>query len=512
MSNSLGRAVKAALPLFALASLAAPSIATAGPAARNVLRPPVQGHPAGIRHIKRNAGPGPIYYAGGGTVPSIAFLGVTESQAGQPNPSIVPGNGTAGSIFDYFINSVSQNGGADQISYCQGSSGFGKNVLSGANDNLGLSQPLPLPPNGNLPCATPVGTKQVTQVNGFGASGQDFGDFAGVDQISTTDYGNWVTNSETSGRSIFGRGLPVQVPYIVASVALLYNNDDPAVEAAQLDLTPTILCKIADGEITNWNQINKKFASKTLAFTVRSDSAGASFGLSNHLNATCTGAGETYGVSNNYDEYIAGNPSVGALPNPLPAGATVANFLAGSGNAGVIKAILANDGSIGYVEAASAAAQVNGSSVDYALVNKKDPIKNMPASAGTIKTANLLTSVAPGPDVANGRAAIDALSPTDDCVLLINPVSYSKPPNAGYPIIFVVSLLLTQSGNGADAADLQQLAYFISQKKPEAIGAGKVTTVDLYGKSSVGVTGYSTVNQGTFGKIIKSTATTCIGS
>jgi phosphate transport system substrate-binding protein len=512
MPRSSGRAHRSALPLLAVASVGAASLAQADPVSRPALRPPIHASAAhrDARHVKKNAGPGPIYYAGGGTVPATAFLGTTESQAGQPNPSLVPGNGTSGSIFDYFVTTYSPNQGLDTISYCQGSAGFGKSVLDGANDNLGLSQPTPLPANANLPCASPVGTKQVSQVNGFSAVGQDFGDFAGIDQISSSDYGNWVTNSQTSGRSIFGRGLPVQVPYIIASVALLYNNSDPAVEAKQLNLSATQLCKIADGEITNWNQLNKGFASKTLAFTVRQDSAGASFGLSNHLNAVCKGAGETYGVSNNYDEYISGNPPIGALPNPLPPGATTQFFLAASGNAGVVSKIQANDGSIGFVEAASALAAVNGTNVDYALVTGKSPIKDVPQAAAFVKTSALLTSTAIGSDVANARAPLVALSPTDNCVLLVDPVSYSKPK--GYPVIFVVSLLLSQVGNGANAADLQALAKIVSQKSPEAIGPGKITTIDLYGKSTVGVTGYSSLNQKTFGPLIKTAASTCIGS
>src|SRR3984957_16676161 len=395
MPQAPGRPVSSALPLFGAVTLAASSIALAGPLLHpaQVLQQPVQGRHV-QRHVKRNAGAGPIYYAGGGTVPSVAFLGLTEAQAGAPNPSLVPGSGTSGSIFDYFVNTYSPNGGTDQISYCQGSAGFGKNVMSGENENDNLNSPPPLPDNANLPCASPVGAKQVNQTNGFGAVGQDFGAFPGIDQISTTDFSNWVSNSQTQGRSIFGRGLPVQVPYIVASVALLYDNDDPAVEASQVNISTATLCKIADGEITNWHQLNKKFASKTLSFAVRQDSAGASFSLSNHLNATCKGAGETYGVSNNYDEYIPGNPAVGGLPNPLPPGATTQFFITGNGNAGVIQAIAATDGAIGYVEAASAAAGSNDSSIDYALINNRNPIKDLPASAALVKTSSLLTSEA----------------------------------------------------------------------------------------------------------------------
>jgi hypothetical protein len=79
-------------------------------------------------------------------------------------------------------------------------------------------------------------------------------------------------------------------------------------------------------------------------------------------------------------------------------------------------------------------------------------------------------------------------------VLLVNPVSYSKP--AGYPIIAVTNLDFSSAGNGANAADLQHLAYMLVTKTPEAVGPGKITSIDLYGRSNIGQTGYSTLNQG----------------
>jgi phosphate transport system substrate-binding protein len=512
MSTSIGRMAGKMLPLFAVAALGVATLAQAGPSRQATTVKPVTQpatHPA--RHVKHNAGPGPVYYSGGATLPAIAYVGTTQAAAGQRNPATVPGLGTAGSVLDYFATAYSPNGGLDTFTYCQTGSGFGKSVMDADNDNLGVSTPAPLPPNANLPCASPVGSSSTALVNGFGASGQNFGDFSGSDApLNSTEFGDWATHSVTPGRSIYGRGLPAQIPYIVGSIAILYNNSDPAVEAARIDLSATQLCKIADGEITNWNQINKHFASKTLAFTDRKDKSGTSFSFANHLNKTCTGAGETYGVSQNYDEYIPGNPAIGVLPNPLPPGANHAFFLNGSGNGGVVAAIQGTDGAIGYVEAANASTAVNGSNLNFALVQGKDPIKDLPKSAGSVKTSGLLFSQAIGSDVANARASLVNLNPTDNCVLLVDPKSYAKPK--GYPIIAVTNLEFSQNGNGADASDLQTLAYMMSQASPEAVGPGKVTTVDLYGKSSVGQTGYSTLNQKAFGPVIKTSALSCINA
>ena len=500
-----------ALPLLAVGAIGLAAFAQAGPmhSAAVVKQAPAQATQRMHKHVKHNAGSGPIYFSGGATLPAVAYVGSTQAVAGQPNPAVVPGPGTSGSVFGYFVTTYSPNGGNDTITYCQTGSGFGKSIMDADNDNLTAPSPAPLPPNANLPCASPVGTSSVAQVNGFGAVGQNWGDFSGSDApLSSTEFTDWVNNSQNSSRSNFGRGMPVQVPYIIGAVAILYNNSDPAVEAAQLNLSTTQLCKISDGEITNWHQLNKQFASKTLFFTDRKDKSGTSFSFSNHLNATCKGAGETYGVSQNYDEYISGNPSIGALPNPLPPGATHQFFLNGSGNGGVVAAIEGQDGAIGYTEAANALTAINGSNLNFSLINKKDPIRDLPKAANKVTTKGLLYSTAIGSDVANARAGLVTLSPTDNCVLLVDPQSYAKPK--GYPIIAVTNLEMSQTGNGSNAGDLQTLAYMMSQSSPEAVGPGKVTTVDLFGKSNKGTTGYSTLNQSQFGPIIKTTALSCI--
>jgi len=513
MPSAFGRAPGRMPAVFAAAAIATLAVAQAAAIRPLTTRPVLVRH--GLeRHVKHNAGSGPVYYAGGATLPAIAYVGSQQAGAGNPNPAVVPGPGTASSVFGYFVTTYSPNHGADTITYCQTGSGFGKSVMDADNDTNTPPSPAPspLPANANLPCPSPVGTKPVAFVNGFSAQGQDFGDFSGSDApLNATEFSDWNNHQQTTGTSIFGRGLPVQIPYIVGSVALLYNNNDPNVEGHQLNLTTTQLCKIADGEITNWDQLNKNFTSKTLFFTDRADKSGTSFSFSNHLNVVCKGPGETYGVSQNYDEYIPGNPSIGALPNPLPQGATHQFFLNGSGNGGVVAAIEGQDGAIGYVETANALTAVNGANINFALVNGKDPVKNLPKAAGAVKASQVLKSEAVGSDVANARAPLVTLSPTDDCVLLVNPVAYSN-PTGGYSIIAVTNLEFSQTGNGNNAADLRALASMMSQRHPEAVGPGKITTVDLYGRSNVGTTGYSTLNQGTFGKLIKNAANACINS
>ncbi len=199
------------------------------------------------------------------------------------------------------------------------------------------------------------------------------------------------------------------------------------------------------------------------------------------------------------------------MPCPLNSGESTANFLPASGNPGVVQAIENTAGAIGYVEAANAASAVNGSNINFATVNGKDPIKDLPAAASTVVGA-LLQSKSIGGDVPNGRAPIVALSPADTCVLMVSPITYAGPAK-GYSIIAVSNLEFSSEGNAGNAADLQLLATtLIRNRAGENVGPGKITSVDLFGKSRVGTTGYSTLDQGRYIKEITNTAKRCIGA
>lgn len=511
MSTSFGRTATKVLPIIAIAALGAATLAKAGPVMRSAtLRPLAQSgavaprRPGGKR-VKVNAGSGPAYYAGGATLPAVAYYGAAQAIAGQPtsaNPGIAPGVGTTGTVFGYFASTFSPNHGADTLSYCQTGSGFGKSVINGSNQTTGTPVQ-----NADLPCAA-LGVKPAAHINGFGAVGQPFADFAGADApLSSSEYGLFVTNAGTTGSSIFGRGQAVQIPYLIGSIAILYNN---ANVTSQLNLTTAQVCKIFSGYITDWSQLG--FPGKTLKAVVRSDNSGTSFSIANHLNATCAAVvrPNNFSVSQTFDEYIPGNPSIGVLPNPLNAGESLVNFIGSSGNPGVVTSITTTDGAIGYVEAANALSVRNGGSINFAKVNGKDPIADLPKSAGAVLSSSVLQSAAIGSDVQNGRAPVQSLSPADNCVLLVNPVGYAKPP--GYPIIGVTNLELSSAGNGANVNDLRSLATMLVSRSPEAVGPGKITSIDLYGRSNVGTTGYSTLNQASFGSIIRSTATVCIGA
>ena len=527
----LARGAKLTLSL-AGAALVLSTVATAAPVSRGAAARPVQ---------RQNKVVGPnattTLYSGGATLPAIAYLGTTEAAT---NPGVVPGTGTAGSVFGYFFSLSQHSSFSDQ--YCQTGSGFGKKVLDGSVA-------------ANIACAALGATP-----TGFGAA-TAVADFAGSDSpVSGSEYTTFNTNEQNSSNPIFGRGEFVQVPYIAGAVAIFYNNSDVS---SQLGLTPSTLCKIADGEINNWNQVPKNpanpngpfFPSKTLKWVYRADSSGTTFSFSNYVSSistssgtrnNCKGSGETYALNSVYDPK---NTSVSPAPSSgvLPLGTTDANFLAANLNPGVVECILGTanvctnqgsttlttggDGSIGYVEAANALANRNGASQDFAklrvtkngVTTEYDPITDLPAAADTV--SRFVVDLVVGAFVANGRptggpsgnpdlAALPNTPVKAKCLGIVDPQTYSS-PSRGYPIMAVTNLEFSLAGNGTKAATLQALGKFTNSKTN--FGTGKITSVDLYGTSSnpvTGTTGYSAIplNSSNNTENISTLVRNCIGA
>lgn len=446
------------------------------------------------------AGTGPKYIGGGATLPAIAYVGVT------PATTTNPGSPASGSALAYWLANLTSTPASSLATYCQTGSGFGKKVLNGTDD-------------ASLTCAA-LGTTSVDGTNGFAApTGQKYPDFVGSDApLSVAEYNTFVTNAGTSGSKNFGRGEPVAVPSIVGSVAIVYNNSDTSLPAT-LDLSNAQICHIFDGETTNWTSLGAT-TSKTIKVIYRSDGSGTTFSFANHLSSVsgglrnvCTGTGETYALDQTFTN---------VLPSPLPTGATIANFTGASGNPGVIAAVAANDGTIGYAETANVLAYNAAhptAQLKYATIGGSDPVKNLPEAAYALTTSTtLVKDKAVGTFVANGRPGLTALSPSvAGCVVVADPDKYSSP--SGYPIVAVTNLMFsskgnssTFSGNSAVVTDLQNLGYFLSQSGTYP----SVTTIDqATNVVGTGTKGFSSFRLGaatTLPATIKTAATGCIGS
>jgi ABC-type phosphate transport system substrate-binding protein len=496
-SKSALRAARRATPLACAAILilggAAHETAKAGVIAR-----PAQPAVRTFRHVRRFAGSGATLYGGGAQAPALAYEG---SQAINVNPGVSPFS--SGTVFGQLLAGPDSG---DSLQFCQTGSSYGKGVLNGLD-----------PANG--PCAGLTASP-----TGFGipSNVQTYADFSASDSpVSQSDY------SQLLNGPLKARGEFVQVPYIADSIALFYNNSSLA-NKPQIQITPKTLCELADGQITNWNQIPKNpakpsgpfYPSLPLTWVYRYDSAGTTFAFGNYLSALdaqfkpshCQT--QNYGLSSVYDpnnNSKGASGGYGVLPNT---DTEQANYLAGTLNSGEIACILASpgatcyhadaevpavgNGSIGYVEAANALASVNSAAgVNYAqiyvTVGKThvvyDPIKNLPAAAKQVTVLNVnqvtaapLPAGRPNPDVVSVTGA------TGNCLGIVDPALYEN-IKTGYPIINVSSLEFTSLGNGTKAPDLQSFATFLDQTNFPKSG---VTSIDS-DKVTTGKTGYSQI-------------------
>ncbi len=431
---------------------------------------PVLTRPNGFLRRFANSTPRTTFVAGGATLPALAYVG---GNALTQNPALP----ASGSIFAEFATLTGVT-----TQYCQTGSGFGKRVFDGDGTTGGV----------NGACAA-LGTSPGA-TNGFGAPaslGLTDPDVTGSDApLSQGEYTNFVNFRSAA------RGEAVEEPSIIGSVALLYNNPDLA--GTQISLTSAQICSIYEGKITNWSQLGRK--ARALLVAYRSDGSGTTFAFSNHLLATCPGSG--LNTSQNFTG--ATPPNVPVFPGTLPA-----NFGGFSGNVGVTQGIVANAGTIGYVEAANAKSAVGGA-LQYAKVNNTDPIKDLPQTAQNyVYNASTITLDA-AVVTTGGPATTSPLTGVSrsGCVYLAVPQAYAN-ITKGYPIIAVTNFLFSSAGNGAtNATNLQKLVMEVNT--PTLFGSA-ITTVDKPSRAKgTGLTGYAALGK-SFNAPLIAGAKNCIG-
>lgn len=452
-----------------------------------------------------------LVLGGGDTLAAAAFSGKAAAAGPQPAVAQAPG-----SILGYFDAKapLPVNAGANATwltSYCQAGSEFGIGVVNGTN-----AQP--------DPCPSP-GVSPVAGRNAFDASGEtDGADFTVSDTpVTQAQYSALASNLPV-------RGEFVQVPFIASSVAIAFHNVDVA--GHYLKLTIPEICQIADGEITDWDQIpraadptvtrgnptqpvgatNPGFPEKPIVFTYRADNNGLTLAFTNFLSATvrsnpshCTGAGETWGLNDSFVQAL-----------PTPAFQDTSNFVGAAGNAAVVASIEQQDGSIGYVEPVNTQAiphlfhtylaKIYTLPVNLAAF-LKDPIADLPAAAklvtsfkkdgvvvltcgnggivGTIATPCTSAAGRPVPDLVAASGVYRA-----GCLGIVDPASYAAPP-LGYPIVAVSNLEFYSSGNGVYSPGLRFLGDLLASPST-VFGPGGLTTVDKAG-TAAGTTGFSSL-------------------
>jgi phosphate transport system substrate-binding protein len=408
-------------------------------------------------------------FGAGATFPSIAYRQLMDCMYGQAQGS--PG----------------KPGPFPQSSACPGfnSSGFGGVILY-APTGSGNGK-LTLRTNNKASITAPSASNTVPYTDstlGFNdRPDYDGVQFAGSDDVITTsDVNAW---NAAGNPATFGN--IVQLPTLVGPVGIGFNGKDgagvalnilpptPVGGSSGLNLTRQALCGIFSGHITKWDNailtaINGGvLGTGNITVVHRSDGSGTTFLLTNALATQCqfefgpnneTPGAATVSYAFPWTERLAGFtvakganlsnwPDLGtdlngvAIPNP--GGGTFAN---GNGSSGVVAAVTATNGAIGYA------------SSDFWL----------PVKVGGLPTANIQSqwdlTVGTGqfqpPTAARAQQAMASASPVFDSTTIGNPLAWSlqgvvpNPTLAGsYPISGFTWMLMYQCyqphGNGNNA-------------------------------------------------------------
>jgi phosphate transport system substrate-binding protein len=356
---------------------------------------------------------------GGATLPAQGYAGDTSTRLLSPTPdSLLGAFGAA--------NGVSST-------YCQTGSGGGKNVMAGGVSGF----------NVNAACDASVSP------TGFGGTGLTQPHFIGTDSpYSAADYQTYRTGHGNVGQ-------PVQVPSVAGAIGIVFNKP----QVAQLNLTEAQVCQIFSGQITRWDDSRLSSAivraggaapTGNISIAYRADGSGTSFGFTNHLSAACGAA--AIGGNGVATQFQTNQSYATAAASYL---ASYAGSLPASGNPGVINAVLANEGSIGYAETANSVQNFTQlASVQSAQGNFVDP--SIDFGSAPLPVTVQFDRVISGVD-GNGRPTLAALSPeTAGCVALVDPSQYAKPAS-GYPIVAVSYLVGNSRGNGSATAAVRNL-------------------------------------------------------
>ncbi|MBL6749561.1 MAG: substrate-binding domain-containing protein [Nevskia sp.] len=412
------------------------------------------------------------------------------SGSGDATVDTTVGSTGTGARFTYTSGPAPGYAAYPAVSYCQTGSGGGRNMLEGTFTWKD-------PANGNAVTASDAtgqcgdygsnttAANESSIVEGFSAA-THYPQYAASDApLAASDIVNFQGNTALAAQATE----TVQIPTVAASIAVGYQN---AYAPKGFTLSEQQICGIFAGTITNWHTLNSVFPSQPITVVYRSDGSGTSFNFSNHLANVCptalgpngaTATGPSFSVNQTfYGKGIAGTANANA-----PAGS-----IGSSGNGGVVGTLQSTAGTIGYVESYDVAtrAALGGGKIGLAKVSLAQG--NNPSNSNLPYVAfDPLTSFKPTYTLPTGAVLTDTVLNTDSngnllspatlaigstgspsttaapahpgCMNLVIPSSIATPALTAtgdypsYPIVAVTYLMGYNTGNGADAVNLQAL-------------------------------------------------------
>ena len=383
----------------------------------------------------------------GGSATSSVLPTQTHPQAAQPNTvtNIYSGGSTLASLLyrqwqDYYGVAMAPdpqgatNGLPVNANFAYSYAGIGSGggraaFLSQTPSTLTPTQPPPICPGGVSTCYP---------YPAWHFSGSDA-------TFSSTEISCYqVGCPPTYNASQPARGQYIQIPSLITDITFAYNPSGQTVGTTGLHLSRETYCGIWEGAITNWGDPaitadngGVQVSTQPIVRVVRADSSGTTFLTTNHLNTVCQG------LSNSADDFTGG---VGGTIT-WPGGAVTS----GTGSGGVVSAIQANAGAIGYVGPSFVSPVVSGGLPTARLQNQT----NFAASKKVFTAPSVSSTLA-----AFSKVAVPTNpDPFDLAFLLPNPVA-----KAAYPIVGFTWLDIYQCyGSAADATGVRDFVKWYTQ-------------------------------------------------
>ena len=360
---------------------------------------------------------------GGASLPALAYVGdsftASNPQArlsSNPFAGLDAGSGYVqaeilGGIFlDYELT-------GNTASYCQTGSGTGRRVLLGA------------------PGWSASGDCRDYSASPAGFSGLNaLPDFAGSDApLNASDIATFQNGNQATRDNL------VQVPALGALIGLPVNVEDNfGNPITNVNLTTKQVCDIFSGDAQVWTDVGVS-SSDPITMVVRTDESGTVFATTQYFAANC---------NVNYSDAFVTSEDFTDSYGPSDYNSSVT----ASGNGGVVAAVAANSGSIGFANFAN----VDEAGLAYALIEGHDPAT---ASSVGYATGDLLPDTVLGAvDPSTGLPTTQSLASIDPalaegCLTVINPAAQLE---GDYPIAAVTNLL-TYTDNNVDPAATRDL-------------------------------------------------------
>jgi phosphate transport system substrate-binding protein len=339
-------------------------------------------------------------------VPGIAVLAIALTGCGAANDN---SDGSSSSSSDSLSGSIAGGGASSQDSAQQA----WRAAFQGDNPYVTITY-------------DPVGS---------GAGRESFENgayvFAGTDSYITDDEGELTKAKDRCGSD------PIEVPVYVSPIAVAFNLSG----VDSLNLDATTIAAIFDGKVTKWNDpaiaaLNDgvDLPDTTITPVHRSDDSGTTANFTDYLSKAAGGSW-SYPADDTW---------------PIKGGE------AAEGTSGVVAAIKAGDGTIGYADES----QVGG--LGLASIQVGDSF-NPPTAEGAAK---VLALSKPAP----GRAATDMAIDIDRTTTEAD----------AYPLLLTSYLLACQTYDDAGTADLVKgfLTYILSEEGQQA-AAGQAGSAPL---------------------------------